>query len=239
MVETGSAGLGVLTRRRRRRPPRCPGRRRDGEEGLEAGTSVRGAAVAADELLTLLCVLMFLIYCFFISGERTSGHWRDRLFGAAASDVEVRRRRRRRRRRPERFFFFFVDANPGRAAAASMPSMAEAADDSTLTAADSEASAAVSAELAVQTGASCSVQTTRNLGQVSTGVATRALLVQRDGLQQLPWEMTVQSPVLGNSPRVTGGGHDYRRRGRESRAARDRAILSCRDAWSLCRRPRA
>ena len=51
--------------------------------------------------------------------------------------------------------------------------------------------------------ASCSVQTTRNLGQVSTGVATRALLVQRDGLQQLPWEMTVQSPVPGNSPRVT------------------------------------
>ena len=60
MVETGSAGLGVLTRRRRRRPPRCPGRRRDGEEGLEAGTSVWRAAVAADELLTLLCVLMFL-----------------------------------------------------------------------------------------------------------------------------------------------------------------------------------
>jgi hypothetical protein len=52
-------------------------------------------------------------------------------------------------------------------------------------------------------GASCSVQMTRNLGQVSTGVAARALLVQRDGLQQLPWEMTVQSPVPGNSPRVT------------------------------------
>ena len=51
--------------------------------------------------------------------------------------------------------------------------------------------------------ASCSVQMTRNLGQVSTGVAARALLVQRDGLQQLPWEMTVQSPVPGNSPRVT------------------------------------
>ena len=31
--------------------------------------------------------------------------------------------------------------------------------------------------------ASCSVQMTRNLGQVSTGVAARALLVQRDGLQ--------------------------------------------------------
>ena len=65
---------------------------------------MRGAAVAADELLALFCVLVSLRHCFFFSGERTSGHWRDRLFGAAAPGVEVRRRRRRRR--PERFFFY-------------------------------------------------------------------------------------------------------------------------------------
>jgi len=33
--------------------------------------------------------------------------------------------------------------------------------------------------------------------------------VQRDGLQQLPWEMTVLSPVPGNSPRLPGRGAQY------------------------------
>ena len=82
MAEAGSAGVGGLMRRRRRRPPRCPGRRRRaGEEGPGAVTSVRGAA-AANELGVFLRV-----------------DW----FGAAAPGVEARRRRRRRR--PERFFF--------------------------------------------------------------------------------------------------------------------------------------
>ena len=47
MAGTGSAGLGIFARLRRRRPPRCAGRRRrGGEEGTGAVTSGRGVAAA-------------------------------------------------------------------------------------------------------------------------------------------------------------------------------------------------